>query len=64
MAAEPGQKVKEVGVSDDTGMLATVKHILQRFAEEKEHILSCLAGKISFLLRLYWYIGSFFGWFI
>ncbi|KAL8585441.1 hypothetical protein ACOMHN_024602 [Nucella lapillus] len=39
-----GQTVSEPAQSEDLGVLAAVRHLLQRHAEEKEHLLSSLAG--------------------
>ncbi|KAK7499478.1 hypothetical protein BaRGS_00009130 [Batillaria attramentaria] len=45
-----GQTIKESPGSDDTSMLATVKHLMQRFVEEKDFLLACLAGTQGVIL--------------
>ena len=44
LAGEEGQAVKEPAISEDAGVLAAVRHLMQRYAEEKDSLLSSLAG--------------------
>ncbi|XP_070192500.1 trichohyalin-like isoform X3 [Littorina saxatilis] len=43
-AAEGNDPVKEPGTTEDTGVLAAVKHLMQRYAEEKDFLMASLAG--------------------
>ncbi|XP_076469710.1 uncharacterized protein LOC143300038 [Babylonia areolata] len=43
-AAEKGQTISEPDKPDEAGVLAAVRHLLHRYADEKELLLSTLAG--------------------
>ena len=46
IAVEARQTIKEPAAPEDAGVLAAIKHLMQRYMEEKDYLLGCLAGEV------------------